>query len=78
MKPQLDLRLHLLLVRHFRIMDKGTPTRIWGLVACGCVLETFDNGRFPAAVVADDDGNWGEEFNDGYLLVVEGAYAADG
>ena len=78
MEPQLDLGLHLLLVRHLRVMDERAATRVRWLVARGGVLQTLNDRGLATAIVPDDDGDGVEELDDGYLFVVEGANAADG
>lgn len=59
-------------------MDERAPARIGRLVARGSILQTFDDRGFAGAIVADDDGDGGEEFDDGYLFVIEGTDTADG
>lgn len=77
MKTKLDLSFHLLLVRHFWVMDECASARIRRLVARGCVFEAFNNGCLPAAIVTHDDCNWREELNDRDLFVVERTNSAN-
>ena len=77
MKPQLDLRLDLLLIRHLGVVYKGPSTCVWRLVTRSGVLEALDDRRLAAPVVAYDDRDGGEELDDGNVFVIERAYAPD-
>ena len=77
-KPQLNLRLDLLLIRHLRVMNECAATCSRGLVARAGVLQTFDDRRLSRTIVSHDDCDGREELDDGYAFVVEGADAPDG
>ena len=77
-KPQLDLRLHLFLVRHLRVVHEGATAGVRRLIARRGVLETLDDGRLATPVVSYNDGDGREELDDGDLFVVKGTYASDG
>ena len=58
-------------------MNKSTTPGVRRLIARGSILEAFDDGGLATTVVANDDSYWGEELDDGYLLVVKRAYSTD-
>jgi hypothetical protein len=80
LESQLDLCLYLLLVRHLWVVYERSAFGVWWLVASRRVLETFNDGlfkssmansricdyihSFAAAILAYDDGNRMEEFDD--------------
>ena len=59
-------------------MDEGSASRSGGLVACCGIFQALNYGGLSAPIVADNDCNGGEEFNDRDGFVIERANSANG
>ena len=77
MKPQLDLCLDLLLVRHLGVVHECATTGVGWLIARRGILETLDDSRLTTPVVSYDNGDGREELDDGDLFVVKGTDPSD-
>ena len=91
MKPQLHLRFHFFLIRHLRIVNEGSSSRVRRLFSGGRILEALDNSLlkseldvsqdriltdgFPRSIMTNDHSDRTEKLDNRYLLVIERTYS---
>ena len=78
LERQLDLGHDLFLAAQLWVMDESASHfGVGWQLACGDILQAFDDGRLAGAVRANDEGKWCVELNGFRTHVVKRAHAQD-